>query len=104
MASSDEIQQKFRFTDFEIQNRMLLRSLRLTAMATEGDKKGLRELTERAKTHNRDHLNIKPELYDHWKIAVTETAKEFDDKWSESVEKAWDKILGYVINHMARKY
>lgn len=104
MASSEEIQRKFRFTNFEVQNRMLLRSLKLTAMATEGDKEGLRELTERAKTHDRDHLNIKPELYDLWKTAVTETAKEFDDKWNEPIEKAWDKILGYVINHMARKY
>ena len=95
---------KFRFTDFEVQNHMLLKSLKLTAMATDGNPSGLRELTERAKTHDRHHLNIEPALYDLWKVSVIETAKTFDAQWNREIEKAWHKILGYAINHMTRKY
>lgn len=104
LSSSDKIRQKFIFTDFEVQNRMLLRSLKLVSAATEGDQAGLRELTERAETHDRNHLDIDPRLYDFWKDAVIETAKEFDNQWNEDVENAWHKILGYVINHMVKKY
>lgn len=104
MSSSDEIRKKFRFTDFKIQNRMLLRSLKLAAAATEGDAAGLRELTERSKTHDRSHLDIEPRLYDLWKDAVIETARTFDTQWNQEIENAWNKILGYVINHMIRNY
>ncbi len=50
LATSDEIRHKFRHTDFEHQNQMLLRSLKLSAGATSGDPASLREL--RTFTHN----------------------------------------------------
>jgi hypothetical protein len=43
---------------------MLRRSLKLSAGATEGESAALAELKERAETHDRNHLDIKPELYD----------------------------------------
>lgn len=43
---------------------MLLRSLKLVAGATAGEPKSLREIRQRAETHDRYHLNIEPEHYD----------------------------------------
>lgn len=104
MSSSEEVKVKFRFTDFEHQNRMLLRSLELCAGATSGEPETLCELSERAATHDRRHLDIKPPMYDFWLEAIVATAREFDPQWNESVEAAWRRILGYAVEHMLRKY
>ncbi len=104
LNSSDEVKHKFRFTDFEKQNKMLLRSLQLCAGATSGDPEALREINQRATTHDRDHLNIDPKLYDLWLNALIATARDFDDQWDDIVEAAWHRILGHVVQLMVRKY
>jgi len=83
---------------------MLLNSLRLAAGASAGVPDSLREIRERAVTHDRDHLNIKPELYEIWLESVIETARDFDDFWNESIEESWNTILGFVIQHMIKYY
>lgn len=104
LSTSEEIRDKFRHTNFEQQNKMLLRSLRLAAGATAGDSEALKELRERARTHDRNHLNIEPQLYEIWLKAVIETVQEFDTEWDETVETTWRTILGYVISYMVKRY
>ncbi len=104
LSTSDEIRDKFHHTDFEQQNKMLLRSLKLAAGATAGDPESLRELQERARTHDRNHLNIEAQHYNIWLESVIETVHEFDEEWSENVESTWRTILGYVISYMVKRY
>ncbi len=104
LASSDEVKSKFQNTDFEEQNQKLIRSLRLAADATSGLPEALREVRERAETHDRHHLNIKPHFYDVWLESVIETASDYDMEWSEQIEAAWRKTLGHVIEHMIKFY
>ena len=104
LNSSEDIRRKFRFTDFQKQEKMLLGSLRLCAGATVGDADALAELLERAETHDRYHLGIKPEMYDYWLSAILETVAEFDDQWDAEVDEAWNSILDHVIQHMIRHY
>ena len=103
-VSSDEIKNKFRFTDFDKQNAMLSRSLELAAGATSGDPESLREISARAETHDRYHLNVEPRLYDIWLETIIETARDYDANWSEVVEASRRSILGHVVQHMVRKY
>lgn len=104
MASSDEVREKFAQTSFEQQNKMLLRSLRLAAGATNGEMKSLVELRERAESHDRHHLDIRPELYDLWLSALLDAACEYDEQWDASIENAWKSVLGFVIHRMTAKY
>jgi hemoglobin-like flavoprotein len=104
LSTSDDIRERFRHTDFEQQHKMLLRSLQLAAGATVGEPASLRELGERAATHDRRHLNVTPGLYDIWLDTVIATARDFDDHWDASVEDAWRSILGYVISYMIKRY
>lgn len=104
LASSDEVRKKFMLTDFEKQNAMLLRSLRLAAGATAGDLDSLREVRERAQTHDRYHLDIEPRLYEVWLENAIATAADYDPEWNDSIEQAWRTILGHVINRMIRYY
>ncbi len=104
LNSSDEVRQKFKNTDFEQQEHMLLRSLELTAMAVSGDPAGLRELRDRSETHDRHHLNIEPWFYELWLQSIIQTARDFDPQWTEDIENAWRTILGHVITHMVAHY
>lgn len=104
MASSEEVREKFKFTDFTQQKRMLRRSLQLMALGTAGDPKGLAELAARAETHSRAHLDIPPPLYDLWLEALIATAAEMDSEWSGATESAWRRVLGIAIRHMVTKY
>lgn len=104
LSSSEEVRDKFIHTDFDQQNRMILQSLRLAAGATAGEPASLRDLRERAETHSRHRMNIKPKMYDWWLESLIETAREFDPVWSEGIESAWRVILGHVIRHMVKWY
>ena len=104
VASSDDVKLRFVNTDFEKQNAMLVKSLLLIEAATEGKTEGLRELNERAETHDRYHLKIKPELYELWRAAVLQTASEFDPAWNDEIEKAWQHIIDFAIAYMVRRY
>lgn len=104
MASSEEIATRFQFTDFETQKHSLQRSLELSWGVTEGVPESLVELHERALTHDRDHLNISPELYELWLDNIIVTASECDPQWNDAIEEAWREILGHVIKYMIGKY
>jgi hemoglobin-like flavoprotein len=104
LGSSIEVRSKFRQTDFSKQHAMLLRSLRLAAGAVEGDHDALVELAARTETHDRQHLNIPPRLYQFWLDAALTTAAQFDPEWDHPTAVAWDRILGYLVEHMTRHY
>ena len=104
LECSDEIKFKFRLTNFEKQNEMLLHSLELSADATLGKPKALEEIHLRGVSHDREHLDIKPELYEFWLDSLIETAKRIDEQWDDDVEASWRSILGHVITVMVRMY
>lgn len=104
MDSSEDIKDKFKRTDFSRQNTMLFRSIRVSAGATSGEPAAIRELNERARTHSRQHLNIKPEYYELWLESLIATASEYDPHWRHRVEQAWRNILGFVIKRMINSY
>ncbi len=90
----------FRFTDFSRQQRMLVKSLELSAKATVGDPEGLREIQARTETHGR--MAITREMYDLWLAAAIATARECDPRWDAAIEQAWRTLLGFIIRHMTR--
>jgi hemoglobin-like flavoprotein len=104
VAASPEVKRKFARTDFAKQNKMLLRSLKLAAAATAGEPEGLREITERAESHDRHHLNIKSHLYELWLTALLDAARRFDNQWDTATEAAWNTILGHIIHRMTKFY
>lgn len=83
---------------------MLRRSLELCAGVTAGDPESMREINQRAATHDREHLDIEPRFYDVWLKTIIFTAREHDEQWNEATELAWQSILGHVVKYMVRKY
>lgn len=104
LSSSDEIAEKFKYTDFERQHKMLLHSLEVAAEATQGNQDALHMLSEQAELHSRENLDIRPALYRNWLDAIIATAAEVDPRWDATVEAAWRVVLEHVIFHMSSKY
>jgi len=104
VSSSELVRYKFRHTNFEAQNQMLIKSLKLVAGVSCNEQEALQELRLRAETHNKAHMNIKPELYEFWQVALVSTAAEVDPEWDEETERAWNVILDTVVNHMIKLY
>jgi hypothetical protein len=79
-------------------------SLRTLGGVMNGDLVALRHLNERAVSHDRHHMDIKPEFYDLWKIALMKTASIYDREWSAEVSDSWDLILNEGIRYMTKRY
>lgn len=103
-GASEEIKFKFRHTDFEKQYVRLKNALLMCAKATANEPGAIADLAERARTHDRDHLNIKPELYDIWLTLIVATARDFDPEWNPATEAAWKLILGHAVTYMSNRY
>lgn len=104
MDSSAEIRSMFASTEFEVQKQRLLKSLQLAADVVDGDASAMRHLHERAASHDRRHLNIKPDLYDQWLSTLLETATQCDSEFDNDIAEAWREILGHIIGYMQAHY
>ncbi|WP_116474253.1 globin [Zobellella maritima] len=97
------IAQRFAYTDMATQQSMLKKSFySLFAFYASGQADdSIRRIAER---HNRDHLDINPELYDRWLECLIRTVTQFDDEISEDVELAWRLVMAPGITYMKFKY
>jgi hemoglobin-like flavoprotein len=100
VASSEEIREKFRTTDFERQKRILSESLYMMAVAVQGEPENIawRELGRIAKRH--EELGIGGTMYDVWLECLLRAAGTHDPQFSPSLESAWRETLLPGIEHM----
>lgn len=100
LAQSPSIRDRFARTDMTLQAQKLANMLRLLASAVAGESEALKQLSERAETHSRKHLNITPDMYELWSSSILATAREHDTVWTHEVEEAWNSTLEFVVNFM----
>jgi hemoglobin-like flavoprotein len=106
MASSVEVREKFAKTDFKRQTRVLADSLWVMAVAAQAPKKSPAwgDLPRLATMHNRENLDIRPELYDGWLDCLLQAARNHDPQFSPQVEEAWRSTLAVGIEYLRSKY
>ncbi len=100
MASSEEIREKFRNTDFERQNRVLADSLYLMAVASQAGPGSYawRQLKRIARRHQ--ELGIGGPMYDVWLDCLLQAAGTHDPQFSPALESAWRATLIPGIERM----
>ena len=106
MASSPEVREKFRDTDFERQRRVLADALFVIAIAAEApeDAPAVRQLDKLATRHARSNLDIRPELYALWKECLLQTLEEKDPEFSDAVAAAWRDVVEAATARMLEAY
>ena len=104
LASSEEVAQKFKHTDFQKQKRALRVSLYMMMQATEGKAERDAHLEQIAGLHSKSQLDIKPELYELWLDCLIRAVKEFDRLCDSETERAWRNMMRRGIEFMKSKY
>lgn len=111
MASSDEVREKFRNTDFSRQTRVLADSLYLMAVAAqaaaahgEAESPAWVEMARLAKRHSGADLDVRPEHYDLWLDRLLAAAREHDPQFSPEVETGWRETLAVGIEFLRSRH
>jgi len=104
LASSPEVAEKFKTTNFARQKVTLGQSLYLMVMAAEGGEAAVAYLDRIAERHGRDALDIRPELYELWLDALVATARELDDEFDDETETLWREMIRPGIEVMQARY
>jgi len=106
LASSPEVKEKFKDTDFERQKVALRDSFFVMETVAESSPGSppWASLHQLALTHDRHHRDIRPELYDLWLSSLIQAVSEYDPQFSEEVEQAWRETLKVGIEHMRSAY
>ena len=106
MASSDEVREKFKNTDFKLQTRVLADSLWVMAVAAQGSRgsPAWGDLPRLAERHDRNNLDVRPELYDTWLDCLIEAARRHDAQFTPETEAAWRQTLAVGIDYMRSRH
>jgi hemoglobin-like flavoprotein len=106
MASSAEVREKFRNTEFARQTRILSDSLYIMAVAAESGEDSVpwREMDRLAARHARTDLDVRPGLYDSWLECLILAARQTDPMFSTEVEQAWRETLAPGLEHLRSRY
>ena len=89
LGASSEIAPLFKDTDFAAQ-RKLLRATVYMLITRDVEEARSREALERiGKSHSREELNIRPDLYEVWLDSLCTTVEEMDPEWSDELGLEW---------------
>ncbi len=103
VSASDEVAEKFRDTDMERQQAMLKKSF-YHLISFYASYNADYYLDKVAISHNRQHYNIRPELYDLWLETLIATVRRFDTASDDAVELAWRLVMTPGIVYMKFHY
>ncbi len=104
IASSPEVEEKFKTTRMATQKRMLQESLVQMAFffATKGEADD--QIEKISRIHSEGEKNIKPHLYDLWLECLIDTVRDYDAEFNQDVELAWRMVMASGITFMKFKY
>lgn len=104
LAKSDEVQDKFRGTDFVRQRLMLRESLLMMLLFNRREPSAIEELERLGETHSRRNLDIPPRLYHLWLDALCEAVEEHDPEYEPSLNEKWREAMQSGIDLIVSKY
>ena len=105
LASSEEVRDKFRATDFRKQRRMLQTSFyMLVEYIVLGWPECQAYLERISAAHSKQGRDIPPHLYDLWLDCLLRAVKENDDLYSAEVENSWRYMMGAGIAFLKARY
>jgi hemoglobin-like flavoprotein len=102
-ASSPEVAAVFQKTDMQKQKTLLRKSL-LYSINFITNANNFDSMRKIAISHNKQHYNIKPELYDLWLDCMVLTVQKFDPVFDDDVELAWRLAFAPGITYMKFMY
>lgn len=103
LSASEDVRHKFTNTNMHTQRRMLKKSF-YSLLIFYGSNQAEDYLDKIAIAHDKNHLDIKPELYDLWLDTLILTLTSYDPSFNNNVELAWRLVFAPGITYMKFKY
>jgi len=105
MAASSDIRKKFEGVDMVEQTSLLSHSIVMSFLFIDKNQQVAKKcLDDVRKTHARNNLNIKPELYDIWLECLLETVSLCDPHANDTLLSDWHDVMSVAINHIREGY
>lgn len=104
LASSPDIEHRFRDTDFPRQQKALKRGLTFLIMFSQGSEVAAAKLDQIGEIHDGIHFDIRPDLYPLWTESLMQAIARHDSKFNAGLEKKWRKCLAPGLRYLASKY
>ena len=104
IQQNSEIAEKFRDTNMHAQEGVLKNGINLAIMFAEGDPVGLNGIQRIRKSHCKDKLNIKPDMYSLWLDSFMQVVSEIDPNFDDEIENEWRNLLQETIDYIIEGY
>jgi hemoglobin-like flavoprotein len=104
MASDPGVAAKFSDTDMDKQKKLLMQSINLAIMFSEGNPMGKHGIERIRRTHSKSQLNIHPEYYKLWLDSFLKAINECDLQIDEETNHQWREMLQLTIDYVTAGY
>ena len=104
LASSPEVAERFKSTDFQQQYELLEHSLTMVMLYSQDNVIAKQAIGRIRESHSRNYLNIDPGWYQLWIDSLIKAVSEFDPEFDDALEKQWRSYLAVAIDHIKAGY
>ena len=104
LNSHPAIKPMFAQTDFATQKQLLKKTITWLVMNARGSAMAAEKLREVAVIHDKDHVNVRPELYRYWTESLIQVIKEHDPKFDSELETLWRDSIRKGIDVFVAHY
>ena len=100
-----KIEEYFKDTDFEHQQRLLLVGLQYMIDYTDSDDENAKkQIIRLARVHSEKNLGIHPHHYYYWVEALIMTLKKADKDWYDDMEFYWREVIYFPVTFFISQY
>lgn len=102
--SHPAIPQLFKNTNMEKQFDLLGQSLNMAILFSQNNPIAKNAIERIRKSHDREHLNINPELYPFWVDSLIAALRESDPQFTPTLEQQWRDVIQIAIDQIKGGY
>jgi len=101
---SAEIKAMFAATDMVKQRQLLKNGISFMIMYAKKSPVGVAKMEQIAKLHDRQHFNVRPDLYRLWLDALLETVQRHDPEFTPEIKKSWIETMNIGLGLFKNLY
>lgn len=101
---SPEIKTMFTNTNMTKQRQLLKDGISYMIMFAKKSATGTAKMEQIAQLHDRQHFNVRPELYALWLDALLDTVKRHDPQYTPEIRKSWIATMNIGLDLFKKQY
>ena len=101
---SPEIKTMFTNTNMTKQRQLLKDGISYMIMFAKKSATGTAKMEQIAQLHDRQHFNVRPELYALWLDALLDTVKRHDPQYTPEISKSWIATMNMGLDLFKKQY